>query len=97
MLRSREVSDTIELARRGHATQPRISQIMALNQLASDIQETLLHLNTVNGKPEIHEKRMRPVVALLLKEDQRTEWLKLISPASICAQESCPERSNPCP
>ncbi|MCE3014416.1 MAG: hypothetical protein ACK56W_18990, partial [Pirellula sp.] len=33
MLRTGEVSDTIELARRGHVTQPRMSQIMALNQL----------------------------------------------------------------
>ncbi len=38
MLRTGEASDTIELARRGHVTQPRMSQIMALNQLAPDIQ-----------------------------------------------------------
>ncbi len=37
MLRTGEVSDTIELVRRGHVTQPRMSQIMALNQLAPDI------------------------------------------------------------
>ena len=52
MLRTGEASDTIELARRGHVTQPRMSQIMALNQLAPDIQEALLNLPAMKGKPE---------------------------------------------
>ncbi len=64
----------IELARRGHVTQPRMSQIMALNQLAPDIQEALLNLPATKGKPEIHEKRLRPIAAMLRWEDQRTAW-----------------------
>ena len=65
MLRTGEASDMIELARRGHVTQPRMSQIMALNQLAPDIQEALLNLPAMTGKPEIHEKRLRPIAAML--------------------------------
>lgn len=57
--------DSIELARRGHVTQPRMSQIMALNQLAPDIQEALLNLPSTKGKPEIHEKRLRSIAAVL--------------------------------
>ncbi len=34
MIRTGEASDMIELARRGHVTQPRMSQIMALGRLA---------------------------------------------------------------
>ena len=74
MLRTGEASDMIELARRGHVTQPRMSQIMALNQLAPDIQEALLNLPATNGKPDIHEKRLRPIAAMLSWEEQRVAW-----------------------
>jgi hypothetical protein len=54
-----------------------MSQIMALNQLAPDIQEALLNLPATKGKPEIHEKRLRPIVAMLLWEDQRGAWRQI--------------------
>ncbi len=77
MLRTGEASDMIELARRGHVTQPRMSQIMALNQLAPEIQEALLNLPATKGKPEIHEKRLRPIAAMLSWEDQRVAWREI--------------------
>ncbi len=77
MLRTGETSDTIELARRGHVTQPRMSQIMALNQLAPDIQEALLNLPATKGKPEIHEKRLRPIAAMLTWKEQRAVWKQI--------------------
>ena len=83
MIRTGEASDTIELARRGHVTQPRMSQIMALNQLAPDIQEALLNLPATKGKPEIHEKRLRPIAAMLHWEDQRASWRELSEVASV--------------
>ena len=79
MLSTGEASDMIELARLGHVTQPRMSQIMALNQLAPDIQEALLNLPATKGKPEIHEKRLRPIAAMLRWEDQRAAWRELTS------------------
>ena len=83
MLRTGEASDMIELARRGHVTQPRMSQIMALNQLAPDIQETLLNLPVTKGKPKIHEKRLRPLAAMLRWEDQQAAWREMNSVASV--------------
>ncbi len=77
MIRTGEASDMIELARRGHVTQPRMSQIMALNQLAPDIQEALLNLPARKGKPDIHEKRLRPIAAMLRWDEQRIAWRKL--------------------
>jgi hypothetical protein len=77
MLRTGEASDMIELARRGHVTQPRMSQIMALNQLAPDIQESLLNLTPTKGKPEIHEKRLRPIAAMLNWDEQRVAWREI--------------------
>jgi hypothetical protein len=78
MLRTGEATDMLELARRGHVTQPRMSQIMALNQLAPDIQEALLQLPLITGKPDLHEKRLRPIAAMLLWHDQRAAWLRIL-------------------
>ena len=50
---------------------------MALNQLAPDIQEALLNLPATKGKPEIHEKRLRPIAAMRHWEDQRAAWREL--------------------
>jgi len=88
MIRTGEASDMIELARQGHVTQPRMSQIMALNQLAPDIQEALLNLPATKGKPEIHEKRLRPIAAILRWEDQREAWRELTSVASVDVENS---------
>ena len=87
MIRTGEASDMIELARLGHVTQPRMSQIMALNQLAPDIQEALLNLPATKGKPEIHEKRLRPIAAMLRWEDQRKAWLEMMGSVSLHALE----------
>ena len=83
MLRTGEASDTIELARHGHVTQPRMSQIMALNQLAPDIQESLLNLPAAKGKPEIHEKRLRPIAKMLTWKEQRAAWKQICDEVSF--------------
>ena len=83
MIRTGEALDMIELARRGHVTQPRMSQIMALNQLAPDIQEALLNLPATKGKPEIHEKRLRPIAAMLNWEEQRGVWRQMCAEAEL--------------
>lgn len=64
LLRAGEVQDLAELAKLGHVTQPRVSQILNLTLLAPDIQEKLLNLPPiVQGKSTIHEKMLRPVAA----------------------------------
>jgi hypothetical protein len=70
MLVTGEVSDVAELARLGHVSQPRMTQILNLTLLAPDIQEELLFLPRVTeGKATIHEKRLRPISA-------EAEWIK---------------------
>jgi len=88
MIRTGEAADMIELARRGHVTQPRMSQIMALNQIAPDIQEALLNLPATKGKPEIHEKRLRPIAAMLRWEDQRAAWRRICDETGRCLDGS---------
>ena len=61
---------------------------MALNQLAPDIQEALLHLPATKGKPEIHEKRLRPIAAMLRWEDQRAAWRRICDETGRCLDGS---------
>ncbi len=72
MIREGEIRDQSEAARIGHVTQPRATQIMALNLLAPDIQESLLFLpRTSAGRDPITERDLRPVVAELNWRAQR--------------------------
>ncbi len=78
LLRTGEVTDIMELARLGHVTQPRMSQILSLTLLAPDIQEDLLFLPRVTaGKPTIHEKLLRPIAAQIDWGEQRQMWHSL--------------------
>ena len=75
MLLTGEVSDLTELARLGHVTQPRMSQILNLTLLAPDIQEEILFLPRVTaGKAMIHEKMLRPIAAESEWGKQRVLW-----------------------
>lgn len=75
LLLTGQVADVMELARLGHVTQPRISQILNLAHLAPDIQEALLFLPRVTaGKPTIHEKLLRPLTAEIDWDKQREMW-----------------------
>lgn len=79
LLRTGEISDIQELARLGHVTQPRMSQILALTLLAPNIQEELLFLPRVTtGKSAIHEKMLRPIAAEVDWERQREMWAELL-------------------
>lgn len=78
LLRSGQVADVTTLARLSHVTQPRMTQILALNLLAPDIQEELLHLPpTEVGKDPIHEKLLRPLAAETDWQRQRQMWREL--------------------
>ncbi len=89
MIRSGEANDMIDLARRAKVSQPRMSQIMALNLLAPDIQHALLTLPPQGkGKPFLHEKRLRPVTAIVDWSDQRTAWADLVAEMGDAALKS---------
>ena len=57
MIRDGVVADQAELARLGHVSRERLTQIMNLLSLASDIQETLLFLpETTKGRDPVTER-----------------------------------------
>ncbi|MBI3865341.1 MAG: hypothetical protein HY290_25990 [Planctomycetia bacterium] len=75
LIRDGEVRDYADLARLGHVTRARISQIMDLLLLAPEIQEQILGLSAVEaGHDPIHERQLRAIVAVLDWGKQRRMW-----------------------
>lgn len=67
-----------DLARRGHVTRARMTQIMKLLLLAPDIQEQILFLPPFEG---LNERSLRPVVRQLDWDEQRRMFQKLATRA----------------
>jgi hypothetical protein len=64
-----------ELARIGHVTTARMTQIMNLLHLAPDIQEALLFLPLANGgRGPIREHMVRQIAAIIDWRRQRRAW-----------------------
>ena len=81
LIRSGDVADYADLARLGHVTRARVTQIMNLLMLAPDIQEEILFLPRVEcGRDPIHEKMLRPIAAEIDWTRQREMWQALHSP-----------------
>ena len=78
LVRDGIVADQAELARLGHVSRARITQIMSLLHLAPDIQEALLFLPRVaHGKDPIRERQLRPIAAVSDWQKQRRMWATL--------------------
>ncbi len=75
LIREGHVESMAELARLGHVTRARTSQIMNLLSLAPDIQEEILHLPpTDKGHDVISEHHLRGVVNVVFWNRQRAMW-----------------------
>jgi len=80
LIRDDVVRDQSELARLAHVTQPRMTQIMNLLNLAPDIQEDILFLPRVTaGKDPIHEKMLRPIAVEINWGRQRALWREVVA------------------
>ena len=78
LLRTGVVRDYAELARLGHVTRARISQIMSLLQLAPDLQEAILFLPLVErGRDPIVLRDLSPIAGSLDWNRQRRKWEQL--------------------
>ena len=75
MIESGEVETFQQLAEFGRISQPRMTQIMSLLNLAPDIQEELLFLpEVIQGKAQIHETLLRPLTREMDWRVQRRMW-----------------------
>ena len=87
LLQRGEVADYAELARLGHVTRARVTQIMNLLNLAPNIQEELLFLPpTVSGRDTIKEWQIRPIAAEPDWPKQRIMWHGLTATPFVATQ-----------
>ncbi|WDI40533.1 hypothetical protein [Bremerella sp. P1] len=79
LIQSGEVTDQAELARVGHVTRARLTQIMNLLQLAPDIQEEILFLPmTERGRDPVTERDLRSIAAFVDWKIQRWKWKEIL-------------------
>jgi len=75
LVRRGEVADYAELARLGHVTRARMTQIMNLLNLAPDIQEEILFLpRTTKGRDAVGERDVRRICRTADWNRQRELW-----------------------
>lgn len=78
LLRDGAVRDYAELARLGHVSRARVTQVMNLLHLAPDLQEQLLFLPPVTaGRDGLILARLQPLAAALDWKQQRRLWGRL--------------------
>ena len=69
------VEDQGEIARIGHVTPARLSQIMGMLSLAPDIQEAILFLPRVDkGRDRVTERDVRRITRSLGWDEQKGNW-----------------------
>jgi hypothetical protein len=79
LLQAGVVRDYAALARLGHVTRARVSQVMNLLSLAPDLQEAVLFLpRTPRGRDPIPLWRLQPIASTLAWRQQRRLWAGLL-------------------
>ena len=88
-----KVADQAALARLGHVSRSRITQLLNLLNLAPDIQEAILFLpRTLRGKDLITERDLRPIAATLYWNKQRAMWNPM---PNACRSKASTDRQKP--
>jgi hypothetical protein len=78
LIRSGQVTGYAELARLGHVSRARLSQVASLLYLAPDIQEDILFLpRTLRGRDPIQLRHLLPIAAIPDWRKQRSRWKSL--------------------
>ncbi len=79
LIRSGKVTGYAELARLGHVSRARLSQIISLLCLAPGLQEEILFLpRTLKGRDPIQLRHLLPIAVLPDWRRQRVRWKALI-------------------
>ena len=82
LLRTGAVENQTEIARLGHVTRARVSQILNLLNLAPEIQEELLFLpRTMAGRDAIILRDLLPIASTMVWAQQKRMWedIRIIS------------------
>ena len=79
LIRTGQIRDYADIARLGHVTRARATQIMNLLHLAPDIQEEILFLpRTEKGYDPVCERHVRAVAAVVGWAKQRQVWKHML-------------------
>lgn len=78
LLREGAVRDYAELARLGHVTRARMTQIMSLVYLAPDIQESILFREETSHMQPMAEANVRHIARCIHWDEQRRLWRDLV-------------------
>jgi hypothetical protein len=79
LLRQGAVANGAALARLGHVSRARITQILNLLHLAPDIQEQILFLPlSRRGRDRVHLRQLQPIARIPDWRQQRLLWRKLL-------------------
>ncbi len=79
MVQTAVVPDYATVARLGHISRARLTQILNLSLLAPEIQETILFLPPIQRGPDpIKERDLRPIAAEPGWQKQRRMWRQLL-------------------
>jgi hypothetical protein len=79
LLKQGTVADYAAVARLGKVTRARMTHVMNLLHLASDIQETILFLpRRASGRDPITERELRPLTRIVGWSEQRRAWAELL-------------------
>ena len=96
LLRQGTIRDYAALARLGHVSRARISQIMNLLDLAADIQEDILLLPpTLRGRDFMTLRQLQPIARTLDWRQQRALWRNLTADKYPRLREEFPGGSWP--
>jgi hypothetical protein len=77
LIRDGVVADQAELARLGHVSRARVTQILDLLQLAPDIQEAVLFLQrSERVRDTTSERKLRPIAKMEDWRAQKKAWQK---------------------
>ena len=87
LVRDGAVVDYAEIARLGHVTRARLTQIMNLTLLAPDIQEVLLFLPLIErGRDPLVLRDLQPIAMTTDWRKQRKAWAELLRATEIGAE-----------
>jgi hypothetical protein len=90
LVRQGVIRDYASLARLGHVSSARISQIMSLLHLAPDIQEDILFLPaTLHGRDSLTLRALQPIARTLDWRQQRVLWRQSSQPRGSSMFGSC--------
>lgn len=79
LVRSAQVPDYATVARLGHVSRARLTQILNLTLLVPEIQEAILFLPAIQHGPDpIKERDLRPIAAEPDWQKQRLMWRQLL-------------------